>query len=246
MLHPRSQRAAGSLSAHCRGLGSQHLPFTVPLRLSGAWYPNARPMAPAVKLEWVEGQTLNRFVEDRWRSQAAPAVARSLAQGCRPAPSRRYRPCRPPARQRSLGPRYGKLAVKLIDYDGMYIPPWRARQSGELGHPDYQHPLRLQHRVAQRRLHRFRTFVIYCEVDSLLSASRDFWQRFNNDETCCFGNRISNVPSGPDFSTALGGGRRQRAVRWSAASCRLPRAVGSDPVAGPIVEEGLCEGIDAC
>jgi len=34
------------------------------------------------------------------------------------------------------------LAIKLIDYDGMFVPALAARKPEEAGHPNYQHPLR--------------------------------------------------------------------------------------------------------
>ena len=36
------------------------------------------------------------------------------------------------------------LAIKLIDYDGMFVPALAGKPSGEVGHPAYQHPQRLQ------------------------------------------------------------------------------------------------------
>jgi len=43
------------------------------------------------------------------------------------------------------------LALKLIDYDGMWVPSLANTKSGEVGHPSYQHPQRLREgRTAQR------------------------------------------------------------------------------------------------
>jgi hypothetical protein len=36
------------------------------------------------------------------------------------------------------------LALKLIDYDGMWVPALAGTRSGEVGHPSYQHPQRLR------------------------------------------------------------------------------------------------------
>src|SRR5438477_81764 len=35
------------------------------------------------------------------------------------------------------------LKLKLIDYDGMWVPALAGRPSGEVGHANYQHPQRL-------------------------------------------------------------------------------------------------------
>ena len=85
-------------------LEAARLPFTVPfvyldrgIQVHGQWF-------PAVKMEWVEGQTLNRFVERVARQTGhARAVARLVAEVGRPAPRGGHRTRRPPARQRPLG-----------------------------------------------------------------------------------------------------------------------------------------------
>jgi serine/threonine protein kinase len=104
-------------------LQSARLPFTVPfvylergIQIHGQWY-------PAVKMEWVEGQTLNRFVEE---SLEKPKMLRQLLDlwpklaarlrdaGIAHADLQHGNVLLVPAPD-------GKLALKLIDYDGMYV-----------------------------------------------------------------------------------------------------------------------------
>jgi hypothetical protein len=35
-----------------------------------------------------------------------------------------------------------RLSLKLVDYDGMFVPALTGAQTGEVGHPAYQHPQR--------------------------------------------------------------------------------------------------------
>lgn len=41
------------------------------------------------------------------------------------------------------GSRAGAYGLKLIDYDGMYLPTLLHMPSGEAGHPNFQHPTRV-------------------------------------------------------------------------------------------------------
>jgi hypothetical protein len=169
-------------------LEAAHLPFTVPfvylergVQVHGQWF-------PAVKMEWVDGQTLNRFVEE---SLDKPKVLRQLLD-LWPRLVGRLREAQIAHADLQHGNVLlvpapdGKLAVKLIDYDGMYVPALAGTHSGELGHPNYQHPQRSRERAYSANVDRFSHLVIYCAVDSLVVGKRDLWQRFNNDENLLF------------------------------------------------------------
>src|SRR5260370_28297734 len=52
------------------------------------------------------------------------------------------------------------LAIKLIDYDGMYVPALAGRRSGEVGHPCYQHPQRLSDGTYNLEVDRFPLLLI--------------------------------------------------------------------------------------
>ena len=169
-------------------LEAARLPFTVPfvylergIQVHGQWY-------PAVKMEWVEGQTLNRFVEE---SLEKPKMLRQLLDlwpklaarlrdaGIAHADLQHGNVLLVPAAD-------GKLALKLIDYDGMYVPALAGTRSGEAGHPNYQHPRRLSEGTYNVHVDRFSHLVIFSAVHCLLVGNRDLWQRFNNGENLLF------------------------------------------------------------
>ena len=169
-------------------LKAARLPFTVPfaylergIQVHGQWF-------PAVKMEWVEGQTLNRFVEE---SLEKPRMLRQLLDlwpklaarlrdaGITHADLQHGNVLLVPAAD-------GKLALKLIDYDGMYVPALAGTQSGEMGHPNYQHPWRVRQRAYNADVDRFSHLAIYSAVHCLLLGRRDLWRRFNNDENLLF------------------------------------------------------------
>jgi hypothetical protein len=107
--------------------------------IHGSWY-------PILKMCWVEGFLLNEFVRNNLDK---PAVLEDLA--------RIWIKMAKWLRDANLahadlqhgnvllvpGRKAGSLAVKLIDYDGMWVPTLAGKKSGEVGHPAYQHPQRL-------------------------------------------------------------------------------------------------------
>lgn len=93
---------------------------------------------PIVKMDWVDGDTLGSYLEDNYRDKAKLAWLagefEKLEQFLR-----------------SQGIAHGDLQngnvlvgkdVKLIDYDGLYVPAMARGQGTELGHKHFQHPKR--------------------------------------------------------------------------------------------------------
>jgi len=127
-------------AAISRCLGRHGFAFTVPfeyqpdgIRVRDHWY-------PLVKMEWAEGQTLGSFVESHLDDPAALAVVQA----------RLYEAV---TKLAEASVAHGDLqpanvlvnadGVRLIDYDGMYVPGLRGTAAPELGHPQAQHPGRL-------------------------------------------------------------------------------------------------------
>ena len=207
-------------------LEAARLPFTVPfaylergIQVHGQWY-------PAVKMEWVEGQTLNRFVEE---SLEKPKMLRQLLE-LWPKLAGRLRDAGIAHADLQHGNVLlvptpdGKLALKLIDYDGMYVPALAGTQSGEMGHSNYQHPQRVQQHAYNADVDRFSHLVIYCAVHSLLVGRRELW-RFNNDENLLFREDDFRAPEESEvFQTLwkLGDASARSLVGRMALACRQP------------------------
>jgi hypothetical protein len=58
-------------------------------------------------------------------------------------------------------------AVKLVDYDGMWVPGLADRPAGEVGHPAYQHPQRLAEGTYRREVDHFPLLPIATALDCL-------------------------------------------------------------------------------
>jgi hypothetical protein len=124
------------LSQHLFGLGLKCMVgFEYMLRgikVRNEWY-------PILKMEWVEGQPLNLFVDDHYKES-------DLIRGLVP----KWRAMMKELREHQLAHgdlQHGNVMItpeaefKLIDYDGMYTPAFRGK-APELGHANFQHPRR--------------------------------------------------------------------------------------------------------
>jgi hypothetical protein len=115
------------------------LPYTVGFEFlprgivrNGAWY-------PILKMEWLEGVPLDRYVESNLSN---PQILQSLAK--------QWIAMTSTLRESKIAHgdlQHGNILVcngnlKLIDYDGMYVPQLKWMHSNEQGHPNYQHPRR--------------------------------------------------------------------------------------------------------
>jgi hypothetical protein len=93
---------------------------------------------PIVKMDWVDGDTLGSFLEDNYSDKSRIERLRQQFTDVE-----RF--------LRSEGLAHGDLQngnvlvksdLKLIDYDGIYVPTMAAGQGAELGHKHFQHPKR--------------------------------------------------------------------------------------------------------
>ncbi|MDY4550581.1 MAG: leucine-rich repeat protein [Parabacteroides sp.] len=95
---------------------------------------------PVLVMDWVEGEPLDRYL----RTHLQDTYALQLLA---------YRFCRMGAWLLSQPFAHGDLkpdnilvksdgSLVLVDYDGMFVPAMQGEQAGELGSPDFRHPLR--------------------------------------------------------------------------------------------------------
>jgi serine/threonine protein kinase len=154
------------------------------IRVRGKWY-------PVVKMEWVEGETLTTYVQ---KNLHQPETLRNLALQWRGLIDR--------LRQHQIAHadlQHGNVMVspqgqlRLVDYDGMYVPSLRGRKSSELGHINYQHPKRTPDNFDER-LDNFSALVIYTALMAL-SVEPGLWKRFDTGENMLFTAQDFRLPS---------------------------------------------------
>ncbi len=172
-----------------RHLQQAKLPFTVDfqyleqgIRVQGRWY-------PVLKMRWVEGLLLNAFVRD---SLNKPVLLHALGQiWLRMAKRLREAQVAHADLQHGNvllvpGSKTTSLAVKLIDYDGMWVPALAGKPSGEVGHPNFQHPQRLRDGTYSPEVDRFPLLVVATALRALTLGGRELWERYDNGENLLF------------------------------------------------------------
>ena len=86
------------------------------------------------------------------------------------------------------------ISLKLIDYDGMFVPALAQKKSGEVGHPAYQHPQRLKDGTYNAEVDRFSHLVIYTAVHCLAHRP-DLWDRYDNGDNLLFREEDFKAPA---------------------------------------------------
>jgi len=137
---------------------------------------------PLVKMAWVEAVALNEFIEknlskskvligleSRWLDLLQHLRDLQIAHG---------------------DLQHGNVLVvengnlRLIDYDGMWVPALKGQQSHEVGHPDYQSPMRTGNDFHEE-IDFFAGTVIQIAIRAL-TKKPELWKRYNNGENLLF------------------------------------------------------------
>jgi len=146
-------------------------PFTVTFEFLSQGIQVNRKWYPVLKMAWVKGEQLNRYIESNLRNpNKLIALANQLKEIIDAMQQRQIAHC---------DLQNGNILVSndrlfLIDYDGMYVPQLFGRGSHEQGHPNFQHPLRSGQHFGPTT-DNFSAWVIYF---SLIALSLDpaLWQ----------------------------------------------------------------------
>ncbi|MFF9983023.1 hypothetical protein [Streptomyces erythrochromogenes] len=150
-------------------VGMEYLPRGV--LVAGEWY-------PALKMAWVEGTSLITWIDRN--VQNAAAVLRTAERFAALA-----------ADLDRLGMAHGDLqhgnllvaadgTLRLVDYDGMYVPALKGQGATENGHRNYQSPTRTSTDFGPA-MDRFSAWVIYL---SLIATATDptVWGQLHDDQ----------------------------------------------------------------
>lgn len=136
---------------------------------------------PIVRMPWVRGVPLNAWVEDNLHNaKALRQVRDQVSQAVQ--------------WMRRRGAAHGDLqhgnilvgeqnTIRLVDYDGMFLPSLRAFGAAENGHRNYQHPDRDNH--YDESLDLFAAQVIDLSL-AALERKPALWEEFNTDQNLLF------------------------------------------------------------
>jgi hypothetical protein len=210
-------------------LKARCLPFTVEfdyqregILVRGTWY-------PLLRMQWVEGQMLDAYVQSQLsNSQALQKLAERWVAVV--------------GSLRSAGIAHGDLQlgnvkivngeVRLIDYDGMYVPALKGKESTEAGHQNFQHPHR-SGRDFDGYIDHYPAWVIYTSLLAL-SEYPSIWGEAKGGEDCLIFRKKDFVsPGASPVFTKL---RQVGSPRLRALLLQLEDFSGRQPRQGPALE----------
>jgi hypothetical protein len=87
------------------------------------------------------------------------------------------------------------LSLKLIDYDGMWVPALAGSPPGEVGHAAYQHPQRLREGTCSLEVDRFPLLVVATALTALKRGGRALWHWYDNGDNLLFRQEDFEAPS---------------------------------------------------
>jgi hypothetical protein len=158
----------------------QYLPEGI--RVCGNWY-------PVVKMQWVEGFTLNEFL----RHHAGNAAI--LEQLCQlwlrlGNEMREDRIAHGDLQHGNVllvpGTIGSSMLLRLVDYDGMWVPTLADLPPGEVGHANYQHPERLAEGGYDEHVDRFAHLAVYTALRCLMVGGMALWNSHDTGENILF------------------------------------------------------------
>ncbi|MFD9741857.1 hypothetical protein [Umezawaea sp. NPDC059074] len=132
---------------------------------------------PILKMDWVEATSLTRWLDEHVDDSAAVArVAQRFAEVV--------------AELEHAGIAHGDLqhgnllvvadgSLRLVDYDGMYVPALAGAGAAEIGHRNYQSPSRSQTDF-DPTIDRFSAWIIYLSLVAL-AAEPALWKQLRED-----------------------------------------------------------------
>jgi len=223
------QKRYEAISEHLQRV---RLPYTVDFSYLPEGVRVGKRWLPIVKMEWVNGVPLSTFIENNLRN---PETLLRFAQDW----------VQMLNALRTAGIGHGDLQdgnvlvvgsqIKLVDYDGMYVPALAGSLSNETGQPNYQHPERSAQDFGPF-IDNFSGWVIFA---SILAICRDpgLWTKFRGGDQCLLFHRADFER--PETSEVFATLRRSNDSQITAMSSLLEsflfRSVAQIPSVDPSV-----------
>lgn len=144
------------------------------IKVGNLWY-------PIIKMQWINGETLNTFIERNISN--INAIERIIPEFIFIIKRLEYlKVAHGDLQHGNIIVNNGKL--HLIDYDGFYLPELQHLKTNEIGHINYQHPLRSAIHY-NHTIDRFSSIVIYLGLKAV-SIAPYLWNKYNNSENILF------------------------------------------------------------
>lgn len=175
---PPPQDAEQRYQAISHHLGSQKLKWLVNFDYQNQGIIIKNQNYPIVKMEWIEGIVIDRYITNNLKNKSVLQNLFSQLEQLQ-------------QELRSIKIAHGDLQhgnilvtqagnIKLVDYDGMYVPALRGNPPKESGHRNYRHPNRSSQDYNEQ-LDDFSFDVILLSLAASI-ARPDLWSKFHSDD----------------------------------------------------------------
>lgn len=158
---------------------------------------------PILKMEWVSGLPLNAVARATDPATLDDLFRRWVRLGLQ---LREARVAHGDLQHGNVllvpGARPGSFVIKLVDYDGMYIPALTNPLPGEIGHPNYQHPARTAESYSPD-LDRFPLLVVATALKGLSVIGPRLWDRYDTGDNLLFTAADFRDPAGSPLMREL-------------------------------------------
>lgn len=184
-------------AAIARHLSTANLPFTVGFEFLSEGIRVKGRLYPVLKMQWVDGQPLNVFVkENLQRATVLESMLSLWVRLCRRMRESGMAHCDLQHGNVILVPaeKANSLGLKLVDYDGMFVPDLADKPTGELGHASFQHPQRATANVYSADLDRFPHLVVATALRGLLVGGKALWEKYDTGDNLLFTAKDFTLP----------------------------------------------------
>lgn len=203
------------------------LPFLVDFEYQPQGIRVGGQMHPIVKMQWVDGIALHSYVKKnlrrpssliklaaQWRGMVNSLHGSRLAHG---------------DLQHGNVLVTTKGSLRLVDYDAMYVPALQGTNCAELGHANYQHPLRVATNY-DHHLDNFAALVIYVSLRAL-AVEPGLWNEFHTGENLIFSSPDFKAPSKSALFQRLKGSKEPHiqflATQLEQGCCQVMAQIGN-------------------
>ena len=134
---------------------------------------------PVIKMEWIKGPTLGEFITREYHNKEAMlTIKKSLRELFFLLSS--IRCAHGDIQPGNLIVKDNGKTIKLIDYDGMYVPEIDSLGASEIGHINFQHPKR-DKSIFSTNIDFFSFILLDTAITSLVN-NPDLWEQSFSDE----------------------------------------------------------------
>lgn len=175
-----------AISEHIKG---KHIPALVDFAYLRQGMVIERAHYPIVKMEWVDGQSLSRYIKTN--IQDASILQRLAREWIKAIKSlQEFKIAHGDLQNGNII--VHQEQIKLVDYDGMFVPALRGKKSKELGVEHFQHPARTAVDFSEN-LDNFSSIVIYLSILAL-SYDPNLWDNHHISESIIFNSKDFTHP----------------------------------------------------